>query len=88
MFLLLKGEEILLQHSSLLLLLWLLVAHKIAIEMVMEMEYLTQVTTVLITLIQDALKKEILVQLAHISSSNRHLLLLIIGLGTRQDKER
>ena len=47
---------------------------------VMAMEYLTQVISVLITLTQDAIKKEILTT-TYSSSS----LLLLMGLGTRQD---
>jgi hypothetical protein len=46
------------------------------------MVYLTQVTTVLITLIQDALKKEEILVVQH--SSN----LLLIGLETKQDRGR
>jgi hypothetical protein len=84
---LLKAATLLLQISrSLLLLLWLQEAHKMEIEM----GYLTQVITVLITQTQDALKKEILVQLVRMSRSrsSRHLLLLlIIGLGIRQDRD-
>jgi hypothetical protein len=53
------------------------------VEMVMAMEYQTQVIGVLITLTQDAIRKEeILVQPQHNSSR-----LLLIELETRQDKE-
>lgn len=67
--LLLREEEI--QYNLL-----LRGAHKIA----MAMEYLTQVITVLITLIEDASKK--------IQQHNSNLLLLLIELGTRQDRVR
>src|SRR5687767_12632969 len=54
--------------------------HKI----VMEMEYLTQLIGVLITLIQDASTKERLVQQQQPHSKSN---LLLIGLGTKRDKE-
>ena len=69
--LLLLKEEIVL-HS---LLLHLEPPHKI----LMAMEYLTQVISVLITLTQDASKKEI----QQHNNSN----LLLMGLGIRQDRE-
>jgi len=53
------------------------------------MVYLTQVTSVLITHTIDALKKVIVLQQQHqqqISSSRR--LLLLMGLGTRQGRNR
>jgi len=52
---------------------------------VMVMEYLTQVIGVLITLTQDALKKVVVVQQQQIS---RRLFLPLIGLGTKQDRNR
>jgi hypothetical protein len=61
--------------------------HNQEIVMETEMEYLTQVITVLITLTQDALKKErLVVQQPHSKSNLLLLLLIIIGLGIRQDR--
>ena len=74
--LLLKEEEIQLQSS-------MTGTTRMPHKMEIVMEYLTQVIGVLITLTQDALKKEILIvqqqqQQEQSSSSN--------GLGTRQDR--
>jgi uncharacterized membrane protein len=59
------------------------IAITIIVETVMVIEYLTLVTDALITLTQDASKREILVQQQH-SKSN----LLLIELETRQDRVR
>lgn len=52
----------------------------------MAMEYLTQVTGVIITQTTDAIKKEIIIQQHQQHRINSNLLLLI-GQGTRQDRD-